>query len=224
MSCQNGDCAPVKGAAAPTSTTPASTSGASTGSSAAATPPPADASNPGARLHNGFYLRIAVGGGFARQGYTTESQGVTYSSAVYGGAFNSSFLLGGTIVPGLVIGGGNENSVLLAASGGDGRAVATHTPAISFNVYGAFADYYFDPRRGLHAQLMLGVGVRNRLDGVDRAELGPALVAGFGQDWWVSEEWSIGVLGRLQAYQHTVGDKGSVTYLAPGVLASFTYH
>lgn len=145
-------------------------------------------------------------------------------------------MLGGTIVPGLVLGAGAENSIIPGLQGQTGNTSSVSSNALGFSVYGPFADYYFNPRKGLHAQLMLGVGVLGRASGEGTSDVGPGLAAGFGHDWWVSEEWSIGVLGRLTYFQRSNSDAGAspgggpATFentqrlFVPGVLATFTYH
>ncbi len=63
--------------------------------------PPQEADEPGAHLHDGFYLRVALGGGWL--GMRTDS---APEADVKGGGGSLDLLLGGTPIDGLVIGGG----------------------------------------------------------------------------------------------------------------------
>jgi hypothetical protein len=89
-----------------------------------------------------------------------------------------------------------------------------------------FADIYPDPTDGLHIQPFLGFGgleasVNGNAGGSDPTGLVLALGAGY--DWWVGDEWSIGVMGRVAYAPLSINDVG-VSVLAPAVLATFTYH
>jgi hypothetical protein len=158
----------------------------------------------GAHVHDGFYLRVGTGVGthlgtitVADSGDRTEITGV---SSV------SELAIGAAIAPGLIFGGGFFTSNILAAE----RAVHGAAPPAEvldggndFSLFGPFVDYYVDPTRGLHFQAAVGVvtinGVglaRGDLD-EDETALGAGVMFGVGYDWWVSDEWSIGLLGRI---------------------------
>jgi hypothetical protein len=91
---------------------------------------------------------------------------------------------------------------------------------------GAFADYYVDPHGGLHFQPFVGWGgLDASSDGNSGGSdpTGLVLALGAGYDWWVADEWSIGVMGRI-AYAPLSLNDVSFTTIAPAVLATFTYH
>ena len=53
------------------------------------------------------------------------------------------------------------------------------------------------------------------------------IVLGAGYEWWVEDQWSLGVLGRVQ-YAHLswsgAGTEETDSVLAPGLLMSATFH
>jgi hypothetical protein len=91
---------------------------------------------------------------------------------------------------------------------------------------GPFVDFYPNPHDGLHFQGLLGFGA---LETSSKGNAGGSDPTGFlvslggGYDWWVGNEWSIGVMGRL-AYAPLSLNSVSYSTLAPAVLATFTYH
>jgi hypothetical protein len=99
---------------------------------------------------------------------------------------------------------------------------------ISLSILGAGADYYFDASRGWHAQAMLGFAFLAPDDG-DPSEnpTGFGLVVGFGHEWWIGEQWSVGALGRLSYAGLNYEDAGLTedhSLLVPGLIATLTHH
>ena len=91
---------------------------------------------------------------------------------------------------------------------------------------GVFADIYPDPQNGLHFQPFIGWGgleasVNGNSGGSDPTGL--VLAAGAGYDWFVSDNWSIGVMGRF-GYAPLKLEETSYSTIAPALLATFTYH
>lgn len=175
------------------------------------------------RTHDGFYLQLDVGLGYlsssAEFGPITQTlSGVTVPSAL---------LLGGTVGP-VVIGGGLFSDYAPSPSlSNEGGGSATPDDISMYLVgLGVFADYYVDPHGGLHFQPFVGWGglettVGGNAGGSDPTGL--VLAFGGGYDWWVSDEWSIGVMGRI-AYAPLKLNDTSYSTIAPAVLATFTMH
>lgn len=133
------------------------------------------------RTHDGFFFNGGLGFGAG-----TEVQA------------SVQLILGGTLLPGLVVGGG-----------------AIGDPGLG--VFGPFVRYYPDPKEGLYAQLMVGpaTATGDFDDEDDDQGVGAGVSAGAGYDFWIGDEWSAGVLGRV-----TFISAGIV----PAVLATITYH
>jgi hypothetical protein len=177
------------------------------GPPAPSAPPPEPSA--GVRRHDGFFLRLSVGPSLFHASYTAGIGG------------NYELALGGTAGRGVVVGGMVSPKVLLVTESG--------VPIPLFASFlGPFVDLYPDPSNGLHVLGAIGVGSASY-----NGHLAPALEAmvGLGKEWWVGEQWSIGVLGRLSASTARVtysssaatdGDRSSITVLSG--LVTFTYH
>jgi hypothetical protein len=198
---------------------------------------PASPRRPGAREHDGLYLRGALG----FSAYQDRFQSDTLDGMITGIGTASEFAVGGTVSRGLVLGGGiYSTSVLAWALLPEDRNVPLpaelEPTSANFSLIGPFVDYYFDPRRGFHLQGALGfaalTGLRfdqgGRMD-TDYAAFGGGLMVGLGHEWWVGDEWSLGVLGRMTvAYVRGDDDQdvgwGHFVSTFPSVLATITYH
>jgi len=135
-------------------------------------------------------------------------------------------MLGGTVGP-VAIGGGffydhaSSPSVEIGGQSGDLEDVSLTLIGI-----GLFADIYPDPHEGLHFQPFIGWGgleatYRGNSGGSDPTGL--VIAGGAGYDWWVADEWSIGVMGRI-TYAPLKIEEVSYNTLAPSILATFTFH
>jgi hypothetical protein len=197
----------------------------------------------GAERHDGFYLRLALGiGGLALDRKTEdelfENDPDSQSSiGGVGGVFELS--IGGTPAEGLVIAG-----TLLTHSVADptvqfdgGEEVELSDPLV-FALLGATVDYYPNAHGGFHFGGTLGpaLAVVERPEGTgDIGGAGIGLSALAGYDWWIGDEWSLGVLGRLSAARvrgkptETVGNterdgQDDGTAAALGVMFSVLHH
>jgi hypothetical protein len=64
-----------------------------------------------------------------------------------------------------------------------------------------------NPDKGLHLQAALGLGVQKIGDGkgdstglrypFSQTDTGFAFMLGFGNEWWVADNWGLGILARL---------------------------
>lgn len=164
---------------------------------------------------------MAIGAGYMN-GTTTTSR--TSGSSLRGAGTPIEISLGGTIASGFVLGGG--------IAGGPYQGVATPTgKSVDLFMIGPFVDWYFDPKGGLHAQAMLAIGDLDR--GEKRSWGGIAGSIGVGHEWWIGQQWSCGILGRVDVYSlsdgNYSGDSTSppapkIHIVAPGLLLTFTMH
>jgi hypothetical protein len=141
-----------------------------------------------------------------------------------------------------VVGGGIYSVDLLGATYRSGRDSSALPPAEldpglrSGSLIGPFFDHYFDPAGGLHIQAALGLAILTpRVFGHSSTEqseyvaIGGGLMLGAGYEWWVGDEWSLGVLGRTTIMVLGGKDEVGVHWLHvavtnPGLLVTLTYH
>ena len=149
--------------------------------------------------HDGLQIRGAIGFGYLSDSESTGNVG----SSLHGGAGTLELYIGGTPVRGLVIGGFVSGAT---AFGPDltagGVTVSDSNVSASLFTIGPYIDFYPDPRRGLHFLGTLGFAkLRVTYDAPDASTevdgSGFTIGGGVGYDWWVSSDWSIGILGRL---------------------------
>jgi hypothetical protein len=208
------------------------------------TPPPVPAPDPTARRHDGFYLRLGLGAGLVRSEVDFDNGIISEEVKARGGGVAFELALGGTVAPGLVIGGGIY-SVSIAEinwrspAAGDfsedgGDEIDGGEGAIS--VLGVMIDFYPNPRGGFHVQGGLGIGalsLKNDEDsdfpGEDWEGGGGGLMLGVGYEFWVSDQWSLGGIARVLAMSGKLrGSDSEDNYdsrgFAPAILFGATHH
>jgi hypothetical protein len=176
------------------------------------------------QTHDGFYFRGATGLGYF---HTSASQGA-FNESVSGLAIGFDAWFGGSPMPGLAIGGGiTSYDVPSPSLKVNGTSVPGSSGHYLESIVAVFGDYYFDPTKGLHLEAMAGFADLSfqAANGATSTNdpTGLALGAGFGNDWWVSDEWSIGVLGRV-IYAPLSTSGVSFSTLTPAVMANFTFN
>ncbi len=153
----------------------------------------------GSNLHDGFYLRLAVGLGLAGASVSSDSTRVgDYNFGDGAGAFD--LWIGGTPTPGLAMGAALSGLGLSSSKRSvDGNRVPGDVVG-STGLLGYFVDVFPDPKRGLHFGGALGFasGDAEIKDG-DRHFRGGGfgLQAFGGYEFWVSPQWSLGGMLRV---------------------------
>ncbi len=204
---------PFDSAAGAFAITMSAAAGAQTGGPPAVAPPPSSygAAAPAAtadetvHMHDGWYLSAGLGGGYFTDDFeqtfvvVREAQGQATGSS---GAFHIA--LGGTPARGLVLGGAVlVDQVADPKITVDGVDVSDQDDISvgTFVLVGPFVDWYFTAGEGLHLMGVLGgasIRVKDASGSQDENVNpgGAGASVGLGYNWWVGEQWSLGVLGR----------------------------
>lgn len=197
------------------------------------------ARRPGARTHDGFYFRVANGFGGYDERISSDEGDEEINTRNRGVSALGELALGGTIAPGWVLGGGIYTCDVLATTvRNDGAVVpAELDPGLrNVSLIGPFIDVYLDPQRGLHLQGTIGLATLTpRVFGhaaTERSEylaLGAGLMFGAGYDFWIADEWSLGILARSTIGLVSGEDQQDVSFVhlvvtSPGLLVTLTYH
>lgn len=200
------------------------------------TPGEPAASTEGERLHDGFYLRMSMGPVFARNVVQTDRLSQPDVSLRSLGA-SLELWIGGTLQPGLVVGGllmgmsGESDAGVVGGEGGN-------SASFSGSQLGVFLDAYPNPREGYHFGGLLALaGTALETDAAsgvaatkyDGRGVGLAVFAGL--DAWIGEQWSAGVQLRLggnltrdeSKLDGVAVEKQGTTYAA-AVLGTLVYH
>ncbi len=174
------------------------------------TPPPGPA--PGAFEHDGFYLRLGAGFSAFGTAIVSDDENVANEHSegtVTGLGAVGELMLGGAVTRRLIVGGGFWTSTMLSdefdQQNGNPVPNQLRDPDY-FALTGPFVDWYFGYQAhhagagGWHMQGAFGFAalagnLHNEED--DRLSVGGGVMFGVGYDWWVHEQWKLGMLGRI---------------------------
>ncbi len=181
---------------------------------------------PGVHRHDGFFMRLGIGpSGLLGSADGIDSDGNLTNTTLYGGGGGIEVALGGTLGKGIVIGGMIQPLFIARHDRYELR------PGLVTFV-GPFVDFYPNPEKGFHVQAGIGHASSHFRES-NAGSLG--LMAGAGYEWWVGEQWSIGLLGRInrqtpEIVYHNDGTGDFTTTSTDAsmfifsTMLSFTYH
>jgi hypothetical protein len=200
-------------------------------------------------FHDGFYLRLAGGFGIASDAQSTDvplptTRDLRFRTGPYSGNASSfapgtEVAIGFTPVGGLVVAFAVDTATLPGATAtvDDPRTGDYEFRTSQFALFSAMGDFYFDRELGFHAQAGLGLatyvsGVGDPVIDGPRAQAHTAVGFGFmlgaGYEWFVSRQWSLGLLARVLWGSTSGTDPRGVdwshTTMVPGLLLGGTYH
>ncbi len=96
---------------------------------------------------------------------------------------------------------------------------------------GPLLDWYPSPSRGFHTQVAAGLALQVESDekgnAVEPAAVGISLAVGFGYEWFVSRQLSLGFMVRMNAGRVTRTAHGlteRTLWEAPEIALAYTYH
>ena len=171
-----------------------------------------------------------------------ETAGASGEVNARGGGVALEIALGGTVAPGLVIGGGIYSVSIgrttwetnIENSFSDGNEITGGEGAMS--MLGVILDFYPNPRGGFHIQGGLGIGALalekdpdSDFPGEDWEGGGGGLMFGAGYEFWVSDQWSLGGIARVLMMSGKLrGSESDRDYdsraFAPALLFGATHH
>lgn len=178
-------------------------------------PPPRDAPRGGHHEHDGFYLRFLPGFGYT----SMSSSGVK----VHGGSGAFTFSIGGAVA---------ENFIVFGHLGGSTIAdpkVRIHgvdyqgSGSASLSAFGAGVAYYLMPSNVYFSGALVATHISLR-DEDDRkfaeTKTGGGFDLAIGKEWWVSDNWGLGVAGRFMFAN--IDDEGGSTIRATSTSIAFS--
>jgi hypothetical protein len=167
----------------------------------------------GSRLHDGFYFRLAAGPGFGFDALTGDRSGLFLPDAngthghAGGFAIGTELALGTAMWRGLVLALACDTALLPAPSADAQPEVSDYEfEASQFALFGPIADLYILPDKGFQAQAGIGLavfvaGLGTTASGGEAAQphtaVGPGFMLGAGHEWWVADQWGLGLLARV---------------------------
>lgn len=162
---------------------------------------------PGYHEHDGFFLHMGMGLGYAR----TKSQA---GASVSGTALTMSFDVGFAVARNLVLHAGAGITGTLSSrieSGGVVRSDAMDQDARELNFYnGSVGATYYTTVHNIFASLRGGLGKyvlgNSNADQEYSSNTAWLVRGGVGKEWWVGPNWAIGVEG-IACYSRVGGDR-----------------
>ncbi len=151
-----------------------------------------------AHRHDGFFLRLATGVGGASNS-VTDDDGVV--NTIRGAASTSSIAVGYMVVENLAVHAEIFHAALIepeSTKGGTQTSAAVLAGKYIAGGFGAGVTYYFMP-----SNIYIGAGVGGVVLQADfgiarfSTEAGFGLDAICGKEWWVSDNWALGVAGQF---------------------------
>jgi hypothetical protein len=206
------------------------------------------APNPTAHRHDGFYLRLGLGSGYGHVGSSgtlsmpsgsgLSGQPMDFTGTYHGWGPAYELLIGGTIARGLVLGGGfvgqDMTNPTVTANVGSGSAASsisnlTVNGSLGVGALGPFVDWFPNDRGGLHFGAMFGFALLGLSSDTGKRDSGIAGSLWGGYDFWVADQWSLGVEARtalVSAWRDFSDPRGTVNDKAVSVELLFTalYH
>ena len=164
---------------------------------------------PGAETHDGFYLRLQLGLGYTRMSTHTMMSDVSLAGfsdslgIALGGALNSHLIIYGTLIESTARSPKGKIDGPLSSAVSDGMLVGTVSVG-GFGVagvagVGAGVAYYLDSNVFFAGSLLASRLVADDTNGntVAKSDWGFTFEGQVGKEWWVSDNWGVGVAGQL---------------------------
>jgi hypothetical protein len=165
---------------------------------------------PGYHTHDGFFLRLMMGAGYMK--VASASSGYDLQAA--GAVFGDTISLGASIGENLQLAWDTTVFMGDATTGGQSRAQYSTGAFFGLIQMGPAVSYYFMPDN-IYIAGSFGLGgvfLSERRDGqaeVDhRMKMGWGATVSGGKEWWTSDNWGLGAVGRLtyaQSREETTG-------------------
>ncbi len=185
------------------------------------------------RTHDGFFLRLGLNLGpmIVNESYEFNGQSAGDDGKITGFSTGFDLLLGGTLAPGFVLGGGLLGVTTSNPHLKRGPFEADADGTMILAGAALFANYYFDPTQGFNLQGLVGYGALDYVDegGASGGNDPSGIIFGIGAgyDFWISDQWSIGPFGRVLMGSMSAsagGAEASQFILYPNIGVAFTLH
>ena len=185
-----------------------------------------EATAPGVHEHDGFMLRLAIGGGYGQSSTTVLNE----SWAISGPGSLFSLALGGRVTDSLIIHGEMYGATLFSPKfkiGGQTFEAIGDT-SLTMAGLGPGVTYYFMPIN-LYASATIAASFLSLQHGGASGSAKPGFGTNImvGKEWWVSDNWGIGLAGQFLFQKNSDTGPGadiSWTSLGGGLAFSATYN
>ena len=149
---------------------------------------------PGYHTHDGFYLRLAAGGGAA------VAKDSDIRAKTSGGSFAFSAAVGGAVLENLILYGEMVAYGIPESGYNDNQLSGTSSQTLNITGFGPGMAYYFMPSNLYVSGTLLLHQIsesasRNSDRTVALTDMGVGVSLMVGKEWWVSTDWGLGIAG-----------------------------
>jgi hypothetical protein len=183
-------------------------------------PPPTAVYAPPPNVHDGFYLGLRLGGGYLHLG--------TDGASMAGPAVSINVALGGVVAPNLIVYGALFGSSVSDPELKNG-AYSQTLNGVSLTMVGVGGGLAYYTQDNLYvagtiAASQFSLADSNNSNYHADSKTGLGFQGVVGKEWWVSQDWGIGLAGEI--FAATMKDDGDNTWkgLAVSLLFSATYN
>jgi hypothetical protein len=186
--------------------------------------------DPGEHRHDGFFARSEAGLAFFR---AVVSGSGALRTGISGLGQSAVLSVGGTPVPGLVVGGTVWTARIDPVFVERGKTITPDDDSVKITLLrlGPFLDWYPNASRGFHTQVAAAFTAQVESDvkgnAVRPPAMGAAVSIGTGYEWFIARELSVGFLGRValgRVVRTPEEGKEHMLWIIPELALSATYH
>ncbi len=174
--------------------------------------PPGYNPGPPENVHDGFFLRLHVGGGFTS---ISGSDGAGNKVKISGGSLSLGVTLGGALAENLILFGNFFMSIADRPTVEQLGVSVTSSGSAALGGFGIGLTYYFMPVNvyvsGALAGMAFSMSDANGND-VYSTDTGVGFQGMIGKEWWVSSEWGLGVAGEFIVASMKDKDNSSIKW------------
>ena len=152
---------------------------------------------------DGLFIRLSAGGGYAST--ETEVDGRSVTMKMDGPAAEFNFAIGGMVRPNLALHGTIFGWYMHQPDLAVGSQSGTLQADLNLGALGGGATYYFMPANAyISASFGFGPLSIEADDVTVESDFGPVFDVTIGKEWWVGDEWGLGVAGGFS--YHSIPD------------------
>jgi hypothetical protein len=182
--------------------------------------------------HDGFFARVQAGL-MLFSAHVEGSLGGRQRSQIRAYGQSSEISVGATVAPGAVVALSIMSALLDPTFVENGIEVSPDDDSVKVTLarVGPLLDWYPNPARGFHAQVAASLALQAESDEkgrlIEPGAAGVAFAVGLGQEWFVSQEISIGFVARVNGGHIARAEQGlreRSLWVAPELALAYTYH
>ena len=173
--------------------------------------------------HDGFFLRLDLGGGYLEHSSPTNS--VLGDMKVSGGAGSFGVAVGGAVAENLILAGHLYSSAISnpSISYSSGASGNTSDTTMSMVGIGPELTYYFMPVNLYVSGTLAATRLHSSTNGQDGdSDWGVGMRLALGKEWWVSDNWGLGLAGLFSWSSNKDQGAGAPTISTWGLGVAFS--